>query len=452
MNSKKKILLLGIAATAFYYLINSFLDCLFIADKTFLESFISDIPVYEILKRLTGMVLILILTFLARNHVQTMRLQIWPKNKRGKFYPDLYMLTAIYQHLKIPLNVISGFSNLIENDDIDKESRKKYLRYIHENSRSLLQLIDNMTDLFMIETDQISVKKEKCALRGLLEEIRLAAVSPDDGSSGTRYELKLENGSEDPELTIITDIKRLKKVFSNLINNAMTAEDERQITIGYQVKGNLIEFYVRYIKNYISLDRIAGKSKKERVTMDQSKFETAVMMAVTRIFIQLMGGDSRIEKSDGKYTFYFSMPAHFALSEKSQPIDEPVDRKHTWNNRTILVVEDIESNYVYLKELLKPYLFKIIWAKNGREAVEIFKREKSIELVLMDILMPEMDGYEASGLIKKINADIPIIVQTAYSLDNEPLEKLAFFDDYLVKPIWSNELISMLKKHMPKPS
>ena len=122
-------------------------------------------------------------------------------------------------------------------------------------------------------------------------------------------------------------------------------------------------------------------------------------------------------------------------SEKTQVSIDVIAAAQTWDKRTILVAEDIESNYVYLQELLRPYLFKLIWAKNGREAVEIFKRGENIDLVLMDILMPEMDGFEASGLIRKLNPDIPIVIQTAYSLDNEPKEKLANFDDYLIKPI-----------------
>ncbi len=117
------------------------------------------------------MAVILILTFLVRSQVQNLRLQIWPKNLPEISYPDPDMLTAIYQHLKIPLNVISGFSDLLIKGNIDNKSKGEYLKYIHDNSLSLLQLIDNMTDLFMIETDQVSILKEKCALHKLLDDI-----------------------------------------------------------------------------------------------------------------------------------------------------------------------------------------------------------------------------------------------------------------------------------------
>ena len=126
-----------------------------------------------------------------------------------------------------------------------------------------------------------------------------------------------------------------------------------------------------------------------------------------------------------------------------------IPRESDWSDKTILIAEDVESNFIYLQELLRPSCVKLVWAKNGKEAVENVKRNKHINLVLMDILMPELDGYEATREIKNIRQDLPVIAQTAYSLESENEQtREAQFDDYLIKPIWSPQLKHVIEKYL----
>ena len=121
-----------------------------------------------------------------------------------------------------------------------------------------------------------------------------------------------------------------------------------------------------------------------------------------------------------------------------------------WSGICILIAEDIETNYLLLKEFLKPTHAQLIWARNGREAVDIYRKEGyRINLVLLDIIMPELDGFEVAAELRKRKTKVPIIGQTAYTLENErDFTKLNNFDDYLTKPIWNHELINTLSKHI----
>jgi CheY-like chemotaxis protein len=184
-------------------------------------------------------------------------------------------------------------------------------------------------------------------------------------------------------------------------------------------------------------------------------FDTAALrINIAKHLVQLLGGQLKADSVlwEGS-TFTFTIPLEEAEVYREEKIKEPEIKIHLWNDKQILIAEDVESNFVYLRELLNPTHVKIYWAKNGREAVKICSENKDISLVLMDILMPEMDGYEAARLIKKGRPDLPVIAQTAYSMEgDEYLESLKYFDNYLTKPIWSHELLDTLSKYLSRKS
>ncbi len=118
-------------------------------------------------------------------------------------------------------------------------------------------------------------------------------------------------------------------------------------------------------------------------------------------------------------------------------------------NPEILIAEDVESNFLYLNAVLSKIKARIYWAKNGKEAVDIFNREKHIDLILMDLQMPEMNGYEATKIIKEINPVIPVIAQTAFAMSDDREKALeAGCDDYLAKPIKSKDLLNTVEKYL----
>ncbi len=233
--------------------------------------------------------------------------------------------------------------------------------------------------------------------------------------------------------------------------------------MGYTLKeNNLLEFYIKDTGKGISMDRIEiifNRYKKLSDNHNQPFDGTALRMTISKSLVKLLGGKIWANSKQGQgSTFYFTLPfesiiasepIEIKVEEKASPIIEKETQTTDWSKHTILIAEDVESNYIYLRELLRPTNAELIWAENGEEAVKEVKSNPKIDLILMDILMPEMDGYEASKNIKELRPKLPIIAQTAYSLEGgQDKAALENFDNYLIKPIWSPQLMTALSKYL----
>ncbi len=352
------------------------------------------------------------------------------------------LLTAALHQFKLPLNVIIGFADLLKDRKLDIETRETYANLIYTDSYTLLQLVDNLIDLFNIETQKAPVEKTACQVNEVFNAIfKKFEMVPGLTRSG-----QLESRC------ILSDGKKLKQVLSNIVANSIQLTGQPKVEIGYIMKEKFLEFYIRDDAKSLSvedLDTFFSSLEDNSTISDHARFAAALRLAISQKLVTSMGGKLWTEKKRGEKTaIHFTIPYEAAEIVAPDSPRTKMDQIPRWNAFHVMIAEDIDTNYIYLAQLLKPTGIKITWARNGREAVDIAANTEDLDLILMDILMPEMDGYEAAKRIKERNNRIPIIVQTAYTLENEPEEILSLFDDFLTKPIWSKDLLRLVSKHI----
>ncbi|MFH0755993.1 MAG: response regulator [Bacteroidota bacterium] len=350
------------------------------------------------------------------------------------------LLTAALHQFKLPLNVIIGFADLLKDRKLDTETRDTYANLIYKDSNTLLQLVDNLIDLFKIEAQQAPIEKTACYINKVFNEIfKEFEMVPGLQRSG-----HLES------LCIQTDGNKLKQVLSNIVAHSFQLSGQHKVEIGYIMKEKFLEFYIRDNTKSLSvedLDTFFSSLEENSTISDHARFAAALRLAISQKLVNSLGGKLWTEKKRGEETaIHFTVPFELAKTVTPAPPRTEMDHVPIWNDFHVMIAEDIDTNYIYLAQLLKPTGIQITWARNGREAVDIAARTKDLDLILMDILMPEMDGYEAAKRIKEENSRMPIIVQTAYTLENEPEEILSLFDDFLTKPIWSKDLLRVVSK------
>jgi CheY-like chemotaxis protein len=270
-------------------------------------------------------------------------------------------------------------------------------------------------------------------------------------------QLKLKKGLLSDNFTINTDPVRFQQILINLIGNALKYTEKGYVECGYEVK---TENHNSYLEFYIKDTGIGISEKKHKYIFERfrkvedSKTKlyrgTGLGLTITKNLVNMLGGKIWLQSTENKgSTFFFTIPVEeFKGQTKSEKEVIDVSIKN-WKNNTILIAEDEDSNYRVLQMALRRTNINILRAENGQQAVDICKANKKINLVLMDLKMPEVNGIEATIEIKKIRPDLPIIAQTAYAMSEDKKTSIAAgCIDYLAKPIKSKVLISTLNKYL----
>jgi PAS domain S-box-containing protein len=367
-------------------------------------------------------------------------------------------LSNMSHEIRTPMNAILGFSTLLTDPSVSDEERAEFLRIIKERGSDLMRIIDDIIDVAKIESGQIKVEIKECQVNLLMTNLHATLTEVKRKSAKTSIVLNCLPGNTDKGFTILTDGNRLRQVMTNLIENAIKFTDEGFVEFGYSLKtigdDAFIEFFVRDTGIGIpkeSQDVVFERFRQVDDTNTRKYGGTGLGLTISKNLIRLLGGDIRLESEHGKgTTFFVLLPLQTAahdVPETAKPKIMPAFQ-HNWSSRVILVAEDEDSNYFLLDRILKRTGVKLVWAHNGLEAVEICKHQK-IDLVMMDIRMPVLDGYEATQIIKKEQKTLPIIAQTAYALKGEREKSLAAgCDSYISKPIDARELLAVLGKYL----
>jgi len=357
-------------------------------------------------------------------------------------------LANMSHEIRTPLNAIIGFSSLLDQGDITPEEKATCFEYINNNSASLLKLIDDIIDISKIEAGQLEIRKDYFALDDIFNELYVTYTEQVKNSKHKIDIIYTAPRDSDNKFIIFSDPVRLRQVLSNLLNNAIKYTNNGVISFGYSVERSEIRFFVK--------DTGIGISEKDQKTIfdrfvkveEKAKLYrgTGLGLSISKSLIELMGGKLWLDSAPGKGSvFYFSLPNTSPESitiEKSKAIAGAEINIEHLEGSNIMVVEDEPSNFHYINTALKKLKAEISWAKNGIEAINTLKSNDNIDIILMDLKMPRMNGYEAFEEIKKMQLDIPVIALTAYAQEEDRKKVLAAgFSDYLSKPVSRNELI-----------
>jgi PAS domain S-box-containing protein len=360
-------------------------------------------------------------------------------------------LANMSHEIRTPMNGILGFSQLLVNPNVPEVDVKQYVDVIQSCGNQLLSIINDLIDISKIEANQVAIIESDTNVNDTLyEQFLLFHDKAEQKGVSLKYSFDLS----DEKSSIVTDSGRLKQILTNLIGNALKFTYDGYVNFGYTFKDNYLEFFVEDSGIGISADNykvIFERFNQVETTISQQFGGTGLGLAISKAFVNKMGGEIWVESEFGRGSkFLFTIPY--------KPAKSVIESE---NNRTltllegvphgakILVAEDDDINFFYLKEMLSVYPVEVLRASNGHKAIELVMENPSIDIVLMDIKMPGMDGHEATREVKKIRRDLPVIAQTAYAFSSDREKAYAAgCDDYISKPINRLKLVSLLVKYL----
>lgn len=363
-------------------------------------------------------------------------------------------LANMSHEIRTPMNAIIGFSKLLSSQQTNESDNQEYIEIIKNTGNTLLNLIDDIIDFAKIEAGEVRIQKSACNVHKVMKELFSFFEKELLRNDKTNIELNLKIPKSQDDLIILTDQNRFRQIFSNLLSNAIKFTKKGDVIFGYKIENSEIIFYVSDTGIGIPEDKleiIFDRFRQVEFNYTKRFGGTGLGLAITKNLVKLLGGRIMVDSIKGEGSvFRFSLPLIRIDNPPAQFVNNlPEISNYDWNDKLILVVEDNELNSKLLQRMMEPTGVKIIFARDGKPAIEACRINPDIDIVLMDIQMPEMDGYEATRAIKLIRPEIPIIAQTAYAMAEER-EKIieAGCNDYLSKPIRQKDLFQLLSKYL----
>ena len=401
----------------------------------------------------TGIFLNLFLIFIMMRGAKNIYISQYKKAKKADQLKSSFLANMSHE-IRTPLNAIVGFSNILAEEELSAEERKQYVSIINSSNESLLRLVNDILDVSMIESDQLKIETKECDLSKImteLEETYLLKLKANNIPS-----IKIVNSSPDESYFVTTDCERLRQVLINLMDNAIKYTEEGFVEIGYEVEKRDLLFYVKDTGIGIKPSHLEYLFDRfYKIEDDNTKLYrgTGIGLYLTKKIANLLGGNIWVDSKFGKGShFYFTIPkTGYKVGKKDiktskEQVNEDVI-KMPKEKVKLLIVEDQLSNQEYYRAILSDSPYKIIPAMNGLEGVEAFKQNPDVKLILMDIKMPVMDGFEALKEIRKIDKNVTVIALTAHAMTTD--KQLCFnagFDGYFAKPLNKNQLLKEIAR------
>ena len=361
-------------------------------------------------------------------------------------------LANMSHEIRTPMNGIIGFSEILLNQEFTEEEQDECLQTIYSQAQNLMQIIDDIIDLSKIEANQLTINKEIFNVNDILDELysfyKMRLKNEGKGSVSIHVEKPLEQ----EESCIYTDLIRFKQILNNLLNNAMKFTLDGSISFGYtkSKKGDWL-FYVKDTGIGIPGDKQEEIFERFRRVDESSTSNvegTGLGLSIVQSIVEKMGGKIWVEsRVDEGSKFTFTLSSSEAPEVKNIPKGKPTLNVFNWQGKSILVVEDDAVSQLLLERVIYSTGAQLHIAPTAKEGLEIMKSQKAIDLILMDVRLPDMDGLEATALLRKEGYTVPVIIQTAHSMSEDRKKAMeAGADDYVSKPIDINILLTVINR------
>jgi PAS domain S-box-containing protein len=363
-------------------------------------------------------------------------------------------LASVSSEIRTPVNSITGFSDLLIDPNLTIDQRAEIIDMIKTNSHALIDLVDDIIDFSRLESGQIHIKYSDFDLNSVIKNVYDYGNLKKNQFGKDHMNISFNIGAIEDVFMINSDSFRLRQVLKNLINNMVRFSSSDNIFFGYIVSNEKLIIYVKCDNSSVSdniLNRFSHKKNKHHTLSNVEKTSGITIIIAERV-IEILGGQLYIEDEEhNMLNFYFSIPLKqpkVVLKHNKQQDD--IVEIPDWSNKTILVAEDEEINFILIEEILKKTNINIIRANNGKEAILKYKENISdIDLILMDIRMPVINGVLASSEILKIDPDAIIIAQTAYVIQEDKERYMEVgIKSVIAKPVESNELYFACNKYL----
>jgi PAS domain S-box-containing protein len=360
-------------------------------------------------------------------------------------------LTNMSHEIRTPMNGILGFTELLRMPGLTEGDRSEYINIIKKSGDRMLNTINDLMEISSIEAGFVSIIKSATNINDTL----LFMYSFFEWQAQQKgLELNFKTALPDEDAILNTDKDKLESILINLIRNAIKFTNKGSVVFGYEPKASEIEFFVTDTGIGIPagrLEAVFDRFVQADITLSRKYEGSGLGLSIAKAYVEILGGKVwvRSEENSGS-TFYFTIP----WITKAIENHEITHAKTTKMDRLlieskILIAEDEVINYIYLKEILKPFCKSVLWANCGNTAVDMCRADNSIDIVLMDVKMPDINGYDATRQIRAFNKEIIIIAQTAFAIRGEREKAIeAGCNDYIAKPYNVDKICDLIIQHM----
>lgn len=364
-------------------------------------------------------------------------------------------LSNMSHEIRSPLNGIIGFSELLADPNLSEEEREKYMGIIQKNGEVLTTLLSDLIDISKIESGKLEIMHRKFLPSKLLNDLNIQFNDLEQGRSKD-VELKFVDDNSLQYVEIYSDPFRLRQILINLISNALKFTYTGNVEVGLDYLGDKMMFWVKdtgtgipYAKQAVIFERFSQASPID--------FATPIIgfglgLSISRSLVELLGGNLWVESMPERGSiFQFTINTNTENSSAMEIVSHNEVYPYDFREHTLLIAEDIDFSFLYIEAVLRRTGAKILWAQNGKEAVEFVKINDKIDLVLMDMHMPVMTGYEATEIITRFRPDLPVIAQTAFALPDDMKRCYdAGCSGFLAKPIRKELLLNTISEYLER--
>ncbi|RXR17870.1 response regulator [Flavobacterium amnicola] len=336
------------------------------------------------------------------------------------------LTVSVLNRIKAPLDTVVGLAKLISTANLDFEEKNNLSEIIANTATELQSIFSEFLSYNALKTHVNELNIKEVSLNELLDDLKIKFL---DQVFFKDLSLRSVKGLSDEDDMVFTDREIVNQIFSSLLSNAIKFTNKGYVEMGYQVVDNELQFYVK--------DTGIGIDNLENAVVEN---QASIGLATVKQLVELLHGTLQIESKSGLGTsISFQIPYEPALEKVKEEAKKTIK---------VLIADDEEISFMLLKKLMQKGDVEIIRAKNGEEAYEIYKSNPDINLILMDLRMPQVDGYVAAQLIKSESPDIPIIAQSAYSFKDDKENVSKSFNGYLSKPVSKKEFEEVVNKYL----